>query len=360
MAANLSGLYTFQNTNMDQIIADAFERIGVLTDLVTAQSVLTATRSLNFILSQWINKGFNQWTLTQSILNLVPGQSAYVLPIPTSDILEATIRTSVRQLGGTPFSSAGGVAANAFDSNPATACTQVAPNGFISYDYGAGNQVAVLMVGVTSFATLTYTLVFEWSNDNINWFLAQTTTATQYIVGLNQWIAMVTPVPARYFRVRETGGATLNINELYFNNTILDIPITRISSFEYVSMPQKYQQARPTSYWVDRQINPVVYLWPCPSFMYNAMYYTRVRMLQDVGMLLNTGELPSRFFEPLTAGLAVELAEKPIAGKPELSPEKIARLIQRYDEAFSAAAREDSEKTPLRIYGDYLSGWGQM
>src|SRR3990167_3348334 len=137
MAAVLSGTYTFGDTNVDQILSDAFERCGVLPDLITAQSILSATRALNFLLSEWINKGLNQWTITQSILALNTGQNAYTLPVPTSDILEATIRTSTRQLGGTPFSSAGGIAANAFDGDSNTACTQNAPNGFISYDYGA-------------------------------------------------------------------------------------------------------------------------------------------------------------------------------------------------------------------------------
>lgn len=355
-----SGTYNFgSGLNFDQIISDSFERIGVLPDLITGQGVQTATRAANFLLSEWINKGLNQWTVTQSILALTPGQAGYQLPIPTSDILEATIRTATRQLGGVPFSSAGGNAANAFDGNPATACTQIAPNGFISYDYGAGNQVSILMVGIQSNVTVNYTLALEWSQDNINWFSALTTptlTVQQYVIGQIYYFNLGIPVPARYFRVRETGGSTLNVQELYFDNNIYDIPITRISSFEYVDLPQKAQQGRPTSYWVDRQINPVIYLWPVPTALFPAMYYTRVRMLQDVGALINSGELPQRFFEALTAGIAWRIAMKFIADRPE----QIATLKQYYDDAFSAAAREDAEKTPMRIFGDYLSGWGQI
>jgi hypothetical protein len=321
-----------------------------LPDLITAQQIQSAQRSINLLLSEWINRGLNLWTVTQSMLNLIPNQNAYQLPIPTSDILDATIRTSRRQLGGTPFSSAGGVAANAFDGNSATACTQVAPNGYISYDFGAGIQYAIAMVGVQSNVTVTYTLAFEYSNDNVNWFSVLNPPAQQFDIGVNIWFVVPVPTFGRYFRVREFGGATLNVQELFFNTTLNDIPITRISRSEYIALPNKNQTGRPTSFWVDRQLNPVVYIWPTPTAAYNNLFYTRVRMLEDVGALVNLAEIPQRFYEALSAGLAVKLAIK-------YKPERLEMLKQEYMESFNLAAREDAEKTPLRIFGDYMGGW---
>jgi hypothetical protein len=348
-----SGTYNFGSTINDQFIIDSYERCGVLPDLITAEQVQSATRSANLLLSEWINKGLNLWTIQQSMLNLNLNQSAYLLPYPTSDVLEATIRTSQRNLGGTAFSSAGGNAQNAFDNNPATACTQTAPNGYISYNYGANAQYAIALVGIQSNATLTYTLVCEYSSDNVNWILALSIPAQTYIQGINLWFVVPVPTNAQYFRVRETNGTTLNIQELYFNTILLDVVITRISRAEYMALPNKSQTGRPTSFYVDRQINPVIYLWPTPSAQYNNLFYTRVVMLQDVGQLTNNPQIPQRFYEAFCAGVAVKLALK-------YRPEKYESLRTDYDHAFNLAAREDVEREPLRIYGDYTQGWSRV
>lgn len=348
-----SGTFNFGSTINDQFIIDAYERCGILPDLITAEQIQSAQRSCNLLLSEWINRGLNLWTVTQENLNLNANQAAYNLPFPTSDILEATIRTSQRPLGGTAFSSAGGVAQNAFDGNPATACTQTAPNGYISYNYGNNVMYGVQMVGIQSNATLTYTLVAEYSPDNINWFNAITIPAQTFTIGQNLWFVVPIPTPAQYFRVRETGGATLNVQELFFNTVILDIPITRISRAEYIFLPNKNTLGRPTSFYVDRLINPIVYLWPTPTALYNNMFYTRVQLIQDIGQLTNNPYIPQRFYEAFCAGVAAKLALK-------YTPQKYETLQQQADNTFNIASHEDTERVPLRIYGDYTQGWSRL
>ncbi len=350
MAAQLSGTYTFGNTPSDQLIQDAFERIGDVPDVITGLKVKSAQRTINLLLSEWINKGLNLWTVTLSILALTPNQYAYPLPSNTSKVLDATLRTSQRQLGGTPFSSAGGVAANAFDGNPATACTQNAANGYISYDYGANASVMLTMIGIQSNVTITYTLDFEYSFDNINWLGLYATAVQVYTIGIITWFNIPIPVGARAFRVREVGGATLNVQEIYFNNTLQDITISPISRSEYIALPIKNQTGTPNSFWFDRQISPILYIWPAPLPQYNAIFYSRVRMLEDIGQLTNLTEIPQRFYEALCAGAALRLAMK-------YAPDRVEILRSLYNEAFDLAAREDSEQVPVRVFGDYSTGW---
>jgi len=347
-----SGTFNFGSAINDQFIIDAYERCGILPDLITAEQIQSAQRSCNLLFSEWINRGLNLWTITQENLNLNANQNAYTLPFPTSDILEATIRSSQRNLGGTAFSSAGGVAQNAFDNNANTACTQVAPNGYISYNYGANVQYAIQMVGIQSNATLVYTLVAEYSPDNINWTTSVAIPAQTFTQGMNLWFVVPVPTNAQYFRVRETGGATLNVQELYFNTVLLDIPITRISRSEYIFLPQKNQTGRPTSFWVDRTINPVIYLWPTPTAQYNNMFYTRVQLIQDIGSLTNNPYIPQRFYEAFAAGIASKLALK-------YMPDRFDVLKQEAELAFNIAAVEDTERVPMRIYGDYTQGWSR-
>jgi hypothetical protein len=348
-----SGTYTFGSTATAEFITDAYERCGIFPDLLTAQQINSAQRSLNLLLSEWINKGLNLWTVKQGMLALEANKAAYDLPSTTSDVREATIRTSERPLGGTAYSSAGGTAANAFDGDTDTACTQTAPNGYISYDYGDGNDYLIAMVGVQSNATLTYTLVFEYSADDAAWDNAYSAAAQSYPIGETVWAVIPVPTGARYFRVRETGGATLNVQELYFNTTLNDLPITRLSRAEYISIPNKNQTGRPSSFYVDRQISPILYIWPVPTAQYNNLFYTRVETIQDIGQLTNMADIPQRFYEALCAGLASKLALK-------YTPERADLLTALYDKAFDLAAREDTEKVPLRIYGDFSSGWGSV
>jgi len=346
-----SGTYTFGSANNDAIVSESFMRIGLLPDLITAQKIQSATVSFNLLLSNWINKGPNLWTVKEEMLNLIPNQNTYSMPTATSAILEATIRTSQRPLGGTAYSSAGGTAQNAFDNNSATACTQTAPNGYISYYYGANVQYGVAMVGIQSNTTTTYTLVGEYSNDNITWTSSVTIPAQVYTAGVNVWFLPSVPTLATYYRVRETAGATLSVQELYFNTTLNDIPITAISRSEWVAYPNKNQTGRPTSYYFNRQINPSVTLWPTPSAPYNNLFYTRVEEMQDVGSLVNSAQIPQRFFEAAASGLAWMLSIK-------YAPEKTEYLEKCYREAFDEAAREDRERVPTRIYGSFMQGWG--
>ncbi len=349
-----SGTYDFGSPQNEQIITEAYERCGILRPLITQQKITTANRSINFILQSWVNKGLNQWTVKQGMIGLNANQTSYTLPQHGIAILEATIRTSTRNLGGTAFSSAGGTAQNAFDNNLATACTQTVPNGYISYNWGA-SLYAISMVGIQSFVANDYTLACEYSFDGSTWSSATTIPLQTYPALQTQWFTVPVPVPANYFRVRETGGATLNIAELYFNTNLNDTIMNPASRSEYIAFPNKAQTGRPSSFYLDRQINPVVYLWPTPSSLYNNMFYTFTQQMQDIGAMTDTAQIPARFLEALTAELAYRLAIK----ETEVPLEKTNMLKALADEQYLTAGQEDRERVPLRIYGDYMQGWSQ-
>lgn len=344
-----SSTYAFSALSSEQIITEAYERIGLLPDLITAQQIVAAQRAANFLLAEWLGRGLNLWTVKQEVLSLVPFQNLYSLPEATNDILEASYRVSLRQTGGVPFASSG-IAANAFDGNPATSCTQNAPNGFIGY-VRASTTPVLQMAGIQSTSTQTYTLVVESSSDNVVWTTALVIPPQSYPAGQIIWAVLsAAPVTGPYVRIRETGGATLSLQELYFNVAQSDIPMTRISRAEYMALPVKNQTGRPTSFYVDRQIYPVVYLWPTPS-VGASLFYTRTRLLQDLGTLLNTPEAPVRFLEALTAGIAWKLAVK-------FAPDRAESLKENYETAYNIATRSDTERVPLRIYGQYHPGGG--
>ena len=357
-----SGTYLFASPPSVEIITDAYERAGLIAAELDRQQIHAAQRSLNFILQEWVNKGDNLWTvqtgLQGAMIGLVPNQYFYDMPSNSIDIKTAALRTSNRNLGGTPFSSAGGIAENAFDGDPATACMQTAPDGYISYQW-PGEGYAISLVGIQSNIGATYTILCEYSLDGIFWNTVLSIPSQIYPLsvaqGIIQWFVIPTPVMAPFFRIIEIGGATLDIQELYFNNGINDILITRLSEVEYTSLPNKSTSfARPTSFYVQRGINPTLYVWPVPTPQYNNLYFSYWKSIEDIGSLINSGAIPPRFLEALAAELAFRLAIK--LGNMD----RVQILGPLAQQAYQVAAEEDRERVPLRIYGDYMQGWSSV
>jgi hypothetical protein len=128
-------------------------------------------------------------------------------------------------------------------------------------------------------------------------------------------------------------------------STQADLTITRISVSTYATIPNKLQQARPIQVWIERLDTPRITVWPVPdnSQPYTFVYW-RLRRIQDAGTGVNTMDMPFRFYEAMTAGLAYLLALK-IPG----AMERLQILKQQYDEAWDLASTEDREKAAVRF-----------
>ena len=79
------------NPTLNDLIEESFERCGL--ELRSGYDFRTARRSLNFLLTEWANRGINLWTIEQGQITLVQGTHTYDLPIDTVDLLEHVIRT---------------------------------------------------------------------------------------------------------------------------------------------------------------------------------------------------------------------------------------------------------------------------
>ena len=87
----LSGTVAFR-PNVEEIIAESFERCGVDTQTRTGYHAVSARRSLNLLFSEWANRGINYWAVTQNTLTLADGTTSYTLPAGTIDIIDDVIR----------------------------------------------------------------------------------------------------------------------------------------------------------------------------------------------------------------------------------------------------------------------------
>ena len=131
-----------------------------------------------------------------------------------------------------------------------------------------------------------------------------------------------------------------------------DLSVTRVSVSTYSSIPNKLTQGRPVQIYIDRQTaQPTISLWPVPdSAQTYTLVYWRLRRIQDAGNGVNTMDVPFRFLNCLTAGLAYYLAMK-IPG----AIDRIQLLKQQYDEAWELAATEDREKATFQLVPRYMT-----
>lgn len=342
MSLTTSNTYNFQTLENDELIIECFERIGISGEQLVPVKLNSARRSLNLLLLDWISKSTNLWTLNTGYLPLNTGQSKYVMESTITDILQINLRTFTRQLNGTAASSNGGVAANAFDGNPATACTQNAQDGNISYDYGVGINQLINFVGIRSNEILNYTLIVESSVDNVNWLPLLVIPQQEYSIGVTKWFDIILPINARAYRIRETGGLTLNIQEIYFTNNIMDLKLSPVSRDTYLSFSQKFIHGKPSCYYFDKQITPILNIWYPPISMYQLLQYSYIKVMQDAGGFYNIADVPSRMYPALTWGLTWMLAIK-------YNPQLVADMKNEYEQAFSVATANDSENVDLTI-----------
>jgi len=121
-----------------------------------------------------------------------------------------------------------------------------------------------------------------------------------------------------------------------------DYELQRISRGDYATVPNKTTQGRPSQFWLDRQITPVMYLWSTPENSTDQIRYYYVRRIEDADALVNTTDMPFRFYPCMVAGLAYYLSMK-------RAPERAQLLKVVYEEEFQRAADEDEGRTPLKL-----------
>ena len=121
-----------------------------------------------------------------------------------------------------------------------------------------------------------------------------------------------------------------------------DFDLSRISRGEYLSIPNKTTQGRPSQYFYNKQIIPEINLWSTPDNSSDTLVYYYVQRIQDADNLVNTTDAPFRFLPCVISGLSYYLAIK-------RAPDRIQLLKNIYEEEFQRAADEDEDRVPLKL-----------
>lgn len=169
----------------------------------------------------------------------------------------------------------------------------------------------------------------EWANRGLNLWTVNQATIT------------VTQGTASY-AVSEDHA---DILEMVLRRSGTDYEVERISRSEYFLLPNKTTQGRPSQFYYDRKIAPVINLWQVPENSTDQIVYYYVRRIEDAGTLANTTDMPWRFYPCLAAGLAYYIAMK-------RAPERLEMLKAIYEDEFTRAAEEDEDRVPLKLQPD--------
>lgn len=347
-----SGSYATVQMDMAKMFEHVCRRCRISPTVAAEDHAQAFIDIVNMLTASLANRGALLWTLTPFVLGFNPGVGQYAMPSGAEDVVsDGLFRTVVRESGGIAASSAGGTATNAFDGDLDTACTQTAPNGNLSYQFTEATRV--LSVGVVSNGNANYTLAVEVSNDGVTWTEVLDTGLQSYVDRYPRWFDIAAPASAGYVRVRETGGAILNVREVVFATQINEVPIARISLDQYNNYPNKsFQSTFVNSFYVDKQVpNLITYVWPVPQDFTTSLFVRMKRLIMSVpGFTDDDGndimiELPQRWHLAMIKGLAREFARE----LPEVTEDLIARLDKDYV-LDSLPEAESAERDPTPTY----------
>ena len=152
------------------------------------------------------------------------------------------------------------------------------------------------------------------------------------------------------------------LEAFYRNNSTTtapeDIALTQISRSTYNATPNKLTKGTPSQFYVDRTINPSIYLYATPSSSVSStttpssfqfcFYY--LAKIENPGAYTNTSDVVNRFYPCMMSGLAYYLSMK-------FSPARTPELERIYESEMVRALDADNQGTstyisPQTFYGD--------
>lgn len=361
MVLNTSGTVGQTFVTNARLIETALRKAGHFSTEITPDLWRSSMDCLYDLCINLSNGGVNLWCIERDTYGTRNSQYQYTLQNGTLDVMQGIYRQSTLPSGGTPVSSDGQNAANAFNQTLSNYFVQSTSNGWIEYNFGTGNTPIVDNVAINAHGSQTYSLIYEYSYDGVNWAtLYQPPTAVSYSDYQWQYYDIPLTVQAQYYRVRETGGATLSVRQVVFNVTSFEYILGRYNFDDYTSLANKYQSERQTTnFWLDRQIgnnsNPVAWVWPVPNYDFDQLVFWRQRMIQDVGSLSQSIEVPPRWISAFRSGLA----ERLFLQIPNADLNRYGLLKAQADKDFALADMNEVDDAPGSFIPDTSVYTGQ-
>ena len=165
--------------------------------------------------------------------------------------------------------------------------------------------------------------------------------------GLNQWtVTNSTTTLSKSDQFLDLTSTTIDVLDVILrrteNSETTDTQMNQISRSAYWNIPNKDTEARPSQWFLDKQITPRLYIWPAAENSTDQVIINRLVRIEDADAGVNTADVPFRFFPCLSAGLAYYIALK-------RAPDRVQLLKTLYEEEFARAADQDESRASLMI-----------
>jgi hypothetical protein len=330
---NTSNTTAQTKITVDQLISFAYSEAGKLAEELTPEYINRARQALWYILINLSNRGVNLWLLEYVVFGSEAQTREYKMPVGTVDVREANYRSITR-----PSTTTDNVY-GAFNTDSTELEYLIAAGDSAEAYYEEAFRF--LSAGFLS-STLGVTLNVEYSYDGITWEPLVTVTNG----AINSWgyTQIDGSHQAKYWRFRNTSTTDVYVRALSLASVQQDIPIARLNRNDYYSLPNKdFLGTRSLQYWFDRQVTPVMNMWPVPQDAFQAFQLVIELQPQDVGKLTNEIAVPDRWVPAIQGQLSHRLSKI----LPGIDPARIAMLKQDAAEATLSAEEEDRDKSPI-------------
>ena len=299
----VSGSKNFE-LDVADYVEEAFERCGL--EVRTGYDLKTAKRSLNLMLAEWANRGLNQWTITETSIVTATGVTEYPAgPLIMVVASDAGFEVSETLTGGTSGATA------KITNIPSSSVSDLEANT-LSITIPVGTFVSgEALTGGTSGTSSTLSAAIDFSN----------------------------------------AASTIDVLSAVITKDSTDLSIDRVSREAFINIPNKTSSGRITQYFLDRQLTPVLKVWPAPNNDTDIIKFNRLTRMDDADIYTNSLDLPFRFYPCLAAGLAYYIAMK-------RAPNRLQMLKSVYEEEFDRAATEDRDRASFTVVPavNYLRG----
>ena len=165
--------------------------------------------------------------------------------------------------------------------------------------------------------------------------------------GLNQWtITQRTQAMTEDTGTYSLSADVIDILSVVVRRSSTDFALSRISRDAYLSIPTKTTSGRPNQFFLDRQITPVLKVWPVPENSTDVIHYDALIRMDDADTFVNTLDVPFRLYPCLAAGLAYYISIK-------RAPNRAQLLKAMYEEEFERAMVEDRDRASFKVVPQY-------
>lgn len=301
-----SGTVGITRIDTASLVNKAVRRCGINPAAQTPELIDTALEDLFMLILSLANKGINLWCVEKILLPLTVGQTRYVLPLGTEQIL------------------------NVVHSTP-TLVTGTETIGATSHTVEYTDTVSINRIGMRLGASSDQ-LVISISDDGVVWSTVDTfiypPVQSIFVLGTLYWFDLEKTYTGKFLKLENVAvlpavPAALDVDDLYVCSQNREIAMAQFNRDDYANQPNKTFQSRTlTNYYFEKLIEPAINFWPAPQTEENCVVVYRQRQIQDVGDLQNEIEIPSRWYEAITWHLALRLAFE----VPGVDPGRIAAI----------------------------------